>query len=91
MARAACIALTLGAKGSMLKRVFFLQPLMLDGDLSDLFVTVDITGADERFDVNTDHAEMGSKTSHCAGSQATFDDTLPSFSHAALRGSCERP
>src|SRR6056297_1111511 len=91
MARAACVALTAGAKGAVLKRVFFLQPLMLGGDLSNVFVTVDITGADERFNVNTANAETGSKTSHCAGSHATFADALPGFSHAALRSSCEQP
>ena len=57
MARAAAVSLSGGAKSAKLSRVFFLQPLMLDGDLSTMTVSVDITSADERFDVNTEDLE----------------------------------
>jgi len=91
MARAACVALSSEAKGAMLKRVFFLQPLMLSGDIEDMWVTVVISSADERFDVSTTDTETVSKTSHCAGSQLTYTDALRNFSLPALRCSCAQP
>ena len=91
MARAAAVSLSGGAKSAKLSRVFFLQPLMLDGDLSTMTVSVDITAADERFDVNTEDLEAGTKTSHCAGGASTFSEAMPAFSHAGLRASCAQP
>eukprot|EP00967_Tisochrysis_lutea_P158765 scaffold325843_cov104-Tisochrysis_lutea.AAC.1 len=91
MARAACVGLTAGAgKGAMLNRVFFLQPLVLSGDLSHVQVTVNIM-PDERFDVNSEDTENATKKSHCAGSHATYINALHNFSHAALRASCAQP
>ena len=51
MARAASVSLSGGAKSAVLSRVFFLQPLVLDGDLSTLAIGIDINAAEERFDV----------------------------------------
>ena len=54
MARAASVSLSGGAKSAVLSRVFFLQPLVLDGDLSTLAIGIDINAAEERFDVVTE-------------------------------------
>ena len=91
MARAASVSLSGGAKSAVLSRVFFLQPLVLDGDLSTLAIGIDINAAEERFDVATEDVEAGSRTSHCAGGAATFSGALPGFSHAGLRASCAQP
>ena len=91
MARAASVSLSGGAKSAALSRVFFLQPLVLDGDLSTMAVGIDISAAEERFDVTTEDLEAGTRTSHCAGGAATFSEAMPSFSHAGLSASCVQP
>ena len=64
MARAAYCAVN-KAKGAVLKRAYFLQPLMLDAT-DGLVVTCDVDAGGERFEISS-KPEDGDKVVHCAG------------------------
>ena len=64
------------AASSLLRRVFFLQPLLLDGDVAQLRVVCELNAAEERFEVRSELTEEGASTAHCGGSTG------------AVRGSC---
>ena len=71
MARAASDAATdaaTEAASSLLRRVFFLQPLLLDGDVAPLRVVCELNAAEERFEVRSEFTEEGASTAHCGGS-----------------------
>ena len=85
MARAACVALSGGGGGASLRRVFFLQPLVLDGGLSEARVRVGVS--EERFEVTSEGGGDAS-TAHCAGGASAASGPLPGLSLAAARASC---
>ena len=64
MARAACVALSGSGGGASLRRVFFLQPLVLDGDQSEARVRVGVYK--EQFELTSEGGGDAS-TAHCAG------------------------
>ena len=74
----------------MLRRVFFLQPLLLDGDVAQLRVVCELNAAEERFEVRSELTEEGASTAHCGGSTgaAPPDDERRRPQPAAVRGSC---
>ena len=85
MARAACVALSGGGGGASLRRVFFLQPLVLDGGLSEARVRVGVI--EDRFEVTYEGGGDAS-TAHCAGDASAASGPLPGLSLAAARASC---
>ena len=85
MARAACVALSGGGGGASLRRVLFLQPLVLDGGLSEARVRVGVI--EDRFEVTYEGGGDAS-TAHCAGGASAASGPLPGLSLAAARASC---
>ena len=85
MARAACVALSGGGGGASLRRVYFLQPLVLDGGLSEAQVRVGVI--EDRFEVTYEGGGEAS-TAHCAGDASAASGPLPGLSLAAARASC---
>ena len=85
MARSACVALSGGGGGASLRRVLFLQPLVLDGDLSEARVRVGVS--EGRFEVTSEGGGEAS-TAHCAGGASAASGPLPGLSLAAARASC---
>uniref|UniRef100_A0A0D3JYV3 PKS/mFAS DH domain-containing protein n=2 Tax=Emiliania huxleyi TaxID=2903 RepID=A0A0D3JYV3_EMIH1 len=83
MARAACVSLSGGGGGASLRRVFFLQPLVLDGGLSEVRVGV----IEDRFEV-TYEGGGDTSTAHCAGDASAASGPLLGLSLAAARASC---
>ena len=85
MARAACVALSGGSGGASLRRVLFLQPLVLDGGQSEARVRVGVI--EDRFEVTYEGGGDAS-TAHCAGGASAASGPLPGLSLAAARASC---
>ena len=84
MARAAVCAIS-KSSAAALKRVYFLQPLVLD-DVDSLTVTISIDTNADRFELSS-MSEDGQKVPHCAGDAEATDSTLSGPAVAAALGS----
>ena len=77
-----CRRATCGGSGALLRRVFFLQPLLLDGDVRSLRVVCELNAPDERLEVRSERGAGSERVEGASGIRSSSEvrSTEPSRS-----------